>query len=166
MIKMKIYKTMSKEFIKNTAGFSFELFQKAVKQKENIIISPISVLVAMTMAANGADTNTRQEMEQVLGGGSLEELNIQLNYFLTELYTGEKAVLKRADSIWFKNTDKKFAVNKDFLKLISDEFHAQLFPVPFDNQTREQINSWVSKHTEGRIENFLKILSEHLLLPI
>ena len=64
MIKMKIYKTMSKEFIKNTAGFSFELFQKAVKQKENIIISPISVLVAMTMAANGADTNTRQEMEQ------------------------------------------------------------------------------------------------------
>ncbi len=164
MLKMKIYKTMSKEFIKNTAGFSFELFQKAVKQKENIIISPISVLVAMTMAANGADTNTRQEMEQVLGGGSLEELNIQLNYFLTELYTGEKAVLKRADSIWFKNTDKKFAVNKDFLKLISDEFHAQLFPVPFDNQTREQINSWVSKHTEGRIENFLKILSGDVLM--
>ncbi len=111
MIKSKILEKISKElktsgkFIKSTADFSFELFQKTVKQKESIIISPVSVLVAMTMTANGADTQTRQEMQQVLGGDSLEELNVELKQFLTDLYTGEKAVLKRADSIWFKNTE-------------------------------------------------------------
>lgn len=164
MIRTKINGKVSRKFIKDTADFSFELFQRAVKQKENMIISPISVLVAMTMTANGADTQTREEMEQVLGRGSLEELNLQLNHFLADLYTGEKAVLKRADSIWFKNTDKEFAVNKDFLKLISDKFHAEIFQAPFDCQTREQINSWVSGHTKGRIENFLKILPADVLM--
>ena len=164
MIKSKILEKISKElktsgkFIKSTADFSFELFQKTVKQKESIIISPVSVLVAMTMTANGADTQTRQEMQQVLGGDSLEELNVELKQFLTDLYSGEKAVLKRADSIWFKNTEGEFTVNRDFLNLISDTFHAELFQVPFDSQTREKINSWVSGNTEGRIENFLKIL--------
>lgn len=164
MIKSKIKEKVLKEskisgkFIKNTADFSFELFQKAIKQKESIIVSPISVLVAMTMTANGADTQTRQEMQQVLGGNSLEELNFELKQFLTDLYSGEKAVLKRADSIWFRNTEEEFTVNKDFLKLITDTFHAELFEVPFDSQTRETINSWVSGNTDGRIENFLKIL--------
>ncbi len=41
----------------------------------------------MTMTANGADTQTRQEMQQVLGGDSLEELNVELKQFLTDLYT-------------------------------------------------------------------------------
>lgn len=158
MIKTKIQGKISKKFIKHTADFSLELFQRAVKQKENIVISPVSVLAAMTMTANGADTKTLQEMEQVLGGDSLEELNLELSHFLAGLYTGEKAVLKRADSIWFKNIEKEFAVNKDFLKLISDKFHAELLSAPFDSQTMEQINSWVSKHTEGRIHNFLKTL--------
>ena len=58
MIKSKILEKISKEsktsgkFIKSTADFSFELFQKTVKQKESIIISPVSVLVAMTMTAS------------------------------------------------------------------------------------------------------------------
>lgn len=159
---------VSKEFIKNTADFSFELFQKTVKQKESVMISPVSVLLAMTMMANGADSDTRREMEQVLGGSSVQELNSDLNNFLAGLYTGEKAVLKRADSIWFKNTGRDFAsidcINIDFLRLISDEFEAELFGTPFDSQTKEQINQWVSKNTEGRIENFLKILPADALM--
>jgi len=155
---------VSREFIKNTADFSFKLFQKTVKQEENIMISPVSVLLAMIMTANGAGTETCQEIERVVGGGSIQELNVQMNHFLAGLYTGEKAVLKRADSIWFKNTERDFAVNKDFLRLVCDEFHAKIFPAPFDNQTKQQINSWVFENTEGRIENFLKVLPETVLM--
>lgn len=164
MNEIKKNKKVSKEFIKNTADFSLELFRRTAEKEKSIMISPLSVLVAMTMTANGADHDTRREMEQVLGGSSVEELNGELNNFLAGLYTGEKAVLKRADSIWFKNIDCADCLNKDFLKLISDEFQAELFPVPFDSQTREQINQWVSENTKGRIENFLKMLPENAMM--
>ena len=54
---------------KITNDFGWKLFQEiaADATDENILISPLSVQTALSMAANGANGNTVEEMLNVLG---------------------------------------------------------------------------------------------------
>jgi len=53
---------------KNAYGnFSVELLKKCFDGKSNTLISPLSVSSALTMTANGANGQTKDEMEKVLG---------------------------------------------------------------------------------------------------
>ena len=68
-------KDADERFVASTARFSIELFKRTVGE-ENSLISPLSVLLAMAMTANGANKNTLKQMEEVLGGDiSIDELN-------------------------------------------------------------------------------------------
>ena len=50
-------------------GFGLELFRRSMKAtpEENVLVSPLSVLSAMAMTANGAGGQTLSQMEEVLG---------------------------------------------------------------------------------------------------
>ena len=63
-------------------NFSVELLKKCFDGKSNTLISPLSVSSALTMTANGANGQTKDEMEKVLGSGMpLDELNKYLSSF-------------------------------------------------------------------------------------
>lgn len=49
------------------ADFAVRLFQECVSDKENVLISPMSVMAALSMTANGAKGETLEQMETVLG---------------------------------------------------------------------------------------------------
>ena len=49
------------------ADFALRLFKASAKEDENTLISPLSVLYALSMTANGAEKETLAEMESVLG---------------------------------------------------------------------------------------------------
>ncbi len=49
------------------ADFGVNLFQHCLDSEGNTLISPISVLYALAMTANGAAGETKAEMEAVLG---------------------------------------------------------------------------------------------------
>lgn len=57
--------------------FAVRLFQQNLKSGEDVLISPLSVLCALSMTANGADGETLAQMEQVFGD-SIENLNSYL----------------------------------------------------------------------------------------
>ena len=64
------------KFISAQADFAVRLFQNTYSNGENTLISPLSVMLALAMTANGAGNKTRTEMEKLLGGGSpIEDLN-------------------------------------------------------------------------------------------
>ncbi len=69
-------KQTDEKFINNAADFSIELFKKSLNSDNNNLVSPLSVLIALSMTANGADGETLTQMEKVLGKDiSLDELN-------------------------------------------------------------------------------------------
>ena len=108
-------------------NFSVELLKKCFDGKSNTLISPLSVSTALTMTANGANGQTKDEMEKVLGNGiSLDELNNYLSSFNDSLTSGEDFSLKNANSIWFIK-DNNFNVNNDFLKTNADLYHAEIY---------------------------------------
>ena len=135
------------------ADFAVRLFKASEKNGKNTLISPLSVLCALAMTANGAKGETRAQMESVLGM-SVEELNFYIYSYMKNLPQGEKYKLSLANSIWFTD-DERFTVNQDFLQINADYYGADIFKAPFNKQTCKDINTWVKNKTDGMIPEIL-----------
>ena len=136
-------------------NFSVELLKKCFDGKSNTLISPLSLSSALTMTANGANGQTKDEMEKVLGSGMpLDELNKYLSSFSGSLTSGENFKLKNANSIWFIK-DNNFNVNNEFLQTNADFYHAEIYKRAYNDEIVNDINNWVSEHTDGMIDKLL-----------
>ena len=174
----------------NTLGVN--LFKESVKDGsgENTLISPISIIYAMAMCANGAEGKTRHEMLAALINGSYtgpledgmretpgegdifdewqERLNGYLASYLTaiENYEGDPerpADLHIANSIWMKNDDK-FHVEQDFLETNGKYYNAGLYKSDFDESARKEINKWIEDNTKGLIKDMLKEMNPDAIM--
>lgn len=130
--------------------FSVKLLQSTCEEEENTLVSPMSVLSALAMTANGARGETLAQMENTLGG-TVE----QLNGALTGLGQEEDSPLYLANSIWFAEGGR-ITPNPDFLQINADYYRAGVFEAPFDQTTVTDINRWVKEHTHGMVEEILK----------
>ncbi len=160
------------EFKSAYLNFTAELFKKSVEKSKNdgegnALISPFSVMVALSMTANGAGGNTLSEMEKVLGKNiDIETLNKYLYTYIESLYSGEKCRLAVANSIWLRDTTS-LSVKKNFLQKNMDYYNAAIYKSMFDAKGANDINSWVKKHTDGMIEKLVdKIDDETMMLLI
>ena len=133
--------------------FAVKTLQGSVCGGENILLSPVSLLSALAMTANGARDETLSQMEEVFGL-SLEEINTYLQAYQNNLPTGEKYKVSLANSIWFREDDR-LQVKEDFLQANADFYGADIYKAPFDNSTLKAVNNWVSEKTDGMIENIL-----------
>lgn len=140
------------------ADFGVELFQTAMEDGKNTLISPLSVLYALAMTANGADGETRAQMEQVLGM-DCEALNSFMRAYMDLLSED----LSLANSIWFTD-DPAFVVEESFLQTNADYYGASIYKTPFDEDTRNDINNWVKKHTHGMIPEILDKLPQNAIM--
>lgn len=146
-------KAADDRFIANTAELSLELFKKTMDDKQNSLISPLSVLLALAMTANGADGETLAQMETVLGKGlSLDELNEYLYTYAQSLPNNKESKLTIANSIWFHEA---FQAEKKFLQKNADYYNAAAYQSAFDNKTLRDINKWVKNNTDGMIDKIL-----------
>ena len=148
---------MDSSFIASQMRLSVDLFKASVleSQNENVLVSPLSVQLALAMIANGAAGETRDEMEALLGGGaSLEELNEYLFSYVKSLPSDEKYKLGIANSIWFRDKED-FRINEEFLSTNEDYYGADMYKKPFDDSTLNEINAWVDEHTDGMIEKII-----------
>ena len=133
--------------------FAVRLFQAGQRGGENSLVSPLSVLCALAMTANGAQGETRAQMEEVLGMKA-EELNEYLYTYMRDLPSDEKYKLDLANSIWFTDNES-FTVNRDFLQTNADYYGADLYKAPFNDATCKAINDWVKNKTDGMIPQIL-----------
>lgn len=138
--------------------FSVNLLQTTCDQEDNTLISPLSVLSALAMTANGARGETRTQMEETLGG-TVE----QLNGALTGLGREEDSPLYLANSIWFAEGGR-ITPNQDFLQVNADYYGAGVFEAPFDQTTATDINRWVEKHTHGMVEEVLQEINRDTVM--
>ena len=137
----------------DVTDFAIRLFKASEESGKNTLISPLSVLCALAMTANGAEEETLAQMEEVLGM-TTEELNLYLYSYMQNLPQGEKYKLSLANSIWFTE-DERFTVNQDFLQTNADYYGADIYKAPFDKQTLKDINNWVKQNTDEMIPEIL-----------
>ena len=154
-------------FTQSQMRLAVELFQSSVLESkdENVLISPLSIQLALAMTANGADGDTKAEMEALLGGEiSLEDLNEYLYSYVNNLPSAEKYKLQIANSIWFRDDEGRLQVEKDFLQKNANYYGAQAYKAVFDDQTLKDINNWVKDHTDGMIDSILDQIDEDAVM--
>ena len=130
------------------ADFSVELLKCCAQKGKNTLVSPLSVLFALSMTANGAKGETLSQMETVLGA-PVEELNSALAGC-----RGDE-MLRPANSIWFAE-DRQFTPKREFLQTNADYYGAEMYAAPFgDSGTVDEINRWCREKTKDMIPEIL-----------
>jgi len=147
-------KELDDGFLNTYASLSMKLFNSLYEEGKNALVSPLSIMYAFAMVANGAEGETRKQIENALGGIDTETLNGYL-YFLSQYLEG--AEVNIANSVWVTDSER-FHVNTDFLQTNANYYDADLYKTAFDDKTVEDVNGWVKEKTKGMIE---KIVEEY-----
>ena len=128
--------------------FAVRLFKECETSGENTLVSPLSVMYALAMTANGADGNTLSQMEAVFGM-PVNELNNYLYSYKNSLPQGEKYKLNLANSIWIHNS---FDVKQEFLQSNANYYNIDVYKADLNKAaTLKDINNWVNDKTDKMI---------------
>nr|WP_326171754.1 serpin family protein [uncultured Oscillibacter sp.] len=142
-------------------AFSLELLRENWTGN-NVLVSPLSVLSALGMTANGAGGETLAQMESVLGL-PLEELNETLASWTAALPQEKDCRVDLANSLWLRD-DENFTASQDFLQTVTDWYGAEVFPSKFDNGAIQDINGWVEQNTHGMIPEIIREIPDGAVL--
>lgn len=138
------------------SAFGLELLRLARDGgKSSVLVSPLSVALALSMAANGAEGETLAQFQEVLGGGTdLVELNeacAQLMVDYQNLAGSTKCSI--ANSLW---VDPEGQIKDEFIGKCRGIFDAQVFAAELSAPgIVKDLNGWVSKHTNKLIPEII-----------
>ena len=131
--------------------FALEFFKKTnqtVSPEENLVVSPYSAAVALSMLEEGAEGKTKEEFADVLHG--------QL-YGAEDLGGGDGLTVKSANSLWISDN---FSVRNRYVSLLEKYYDAFVTTQNFsDPATVQEINNWCSENTAGKIDKIIDELS-------
>lgn len=129
--------------------FSYELLKNNV-QNDNPVLSPVSAYLAISMAAAGAEGNTKAEFLKVLGDDMLDYSGDMVNKLVADK---ENFKLNVANSAWI---DTNFTANENWLLNLSKIFKAQAYSTKLSSSVaQESINGWIDEKTDGLIKDLL-----------
>lgn len=141
----------------NDLGFRMmELISSTENAGTNVFISPTSISLALAMTYNGAEGDTKSEMEETLmkAGFTREEINESYKSLIKALLSVDpKVTMNIANSIWYRSG---FVVEQDFIDVNRDYYNAKVTALDFDNPGAPgTINSWVSDNTNSKITSIV-----------
>ncbi len=145
---------INEDFSNSIAGFGKNILTKEYK-KENTVISPLSIHLALDMLYNGAEGKTEKEMKKTLCYPSnidKKAISQQSKLIMDNLKSTDSMVLEIANSLWAK---KNVKVKKSFINNSKKYFYAEVK----NNTNPSLINKWVSNKTHKKIN---KIVPEDL----
>ena len=154
--KLSVNPSESEEVNSALSDFGLELLQRTREAgKASTLVSPLSVALALSMTANGAEGETLAQFQEVLGGGvDLVELNgacVQLTRDYQSLGGSTKCSI--ANSLW---VDPDGQIKDDFVGKCQGIFDAQVFQGELSAPgIVGSLNGWVSKHTNKLIPKII-----------
>lgn len=139
--------------------YSIELLKESVTDGTNSMISPLSVMMAMDMAAAGAKGSTQDQITQMFcPGASQAQIESYLNDLMGRYQANEDVELHIANSIWI-NDGYAEEINTGYLDRANQVFDATARVLPFDAAAVDEINGWVDENTNGMINRLLDLNS-------
>ena len=156
--------TKSAKIVDADNRFGLELFQKINEtdtEGKNIMVSPLSVSLALAMTYNGAEGDTREQMEAMLHKSGLtpDDINRSYKTLVAALKSHDvKVALDIANAIYYHQS---FSVKDVFLNTNKTYYDAEVKALNFadSKNSLNTINGWVKNKTRNKIETILDDLS-------
>lgn len=148
-------------------SYAFDIFSRVLSQAGdvNTIISPLSISYALSMTVNGAANGTRDSILKALrvNDTSMADLNKSYKDLTASLLSVDSRVtMYIANSVW---TEKDFPVKAPFTNTLTSYYDAQAKSFDITDPTvPTQINSWISNHTNGLINNMISQLDANTVM--
>jgi serpin B len=137
------------------ADVSLRLFRAAEEPGENIVASPLSMIYALAMLNNGASGETKAQLEALFGIDA-EALTDMLSAYaktLPNAYGGGK--IRLANAMWVR---AGAPIRQEFIRTNREKLGAEVFQRTFSAAAVRELNSWVSRQTDGMIPSILSDL--------
>ena len=155
------------------AKLTYEVYADGNKQS-NICISPVSVYMALALATECANGETRDEILNAVGVTYDEVKNFtkvlygfsNREYYYTNMMNNKKilAFEELTNSIW---VDKNTTLKEDGINNLANNFNCDLFSVNFKTSEGEKaINAYIKEKTHGIIDSDIDLSPETLITLI
>ncbi len=152
------------EEIGAVTDFGVALFRECFDGAANTLVSPLSVMSALAMTANGTDGETLAQLETAFGL-PMDELNAALLAYRDALPAEDGGRTELANGIWF-NTGAGLTVRQEFLQANADYYGAAVRSAPYDDTTADEINAWVKDNTGGCVDKIVDQLSPGAVMTL
>lgn len=139
-------------------GFALSFFKNVnatADPDENIVVSPYSAGVALSMLTQGAEGQTRVELDNALNG---------CDFKAESFGAGDTVVVRSANSLWI---DDDFSVRNHYVNMLEKDYDALATTLNFsDPATAHAINNWCSEHTDGKVNEVIKQLPSNIVMML
>lgn len=121
---------------------------------KNIIISPLSLHVLLSLLSNGAGGSTLDELRSTLGYSDKEFLNDEFKALIILLNDMRNVTLHVANAAYIQ---KEVDLTGDFLSTCMNIFQSLISKIDFEDKIHaaETINTWVQVATHNKISNII-----------
>ncbi len=154
----------SAQLIEAENEFGLELFQKVYASEtksDNIMVSPLSISLALAMTYNGANGETKSAMEKTLNlyGLTPQDINQSYQSLVAALKSLDpKVVLEIANAIFYR---QDFQVENDFISTNQHYYDAKIDAIDFGSPNAvKTINNWVADKTHDKIDKIIENISD------
>lgn len=119
---------------------NFDLyFLQLENEEKNKVYSPLSIKYALEMLAEGADENTKKQLDDVIGK------------YQAKSYPNNEH-MSFANAIFIRDTFKN-QINSEYTDTLKEKYNAEVITDPFNSP--DNINNWISDKTFKLINNFV-----------
>ena len=135
----------------NNNDFNIKLIKEVNKNhKENYLISPYSIEIALNLLKEGANENTLKEIENLIDNRKISNLII-------------KDRIGIANAAFIKNDYKKYILDS-YINKLKENYNSEVIYDSFT--TPKKINNWVNNKTNGMINKILDEINEDFVLGL
>lgn len=137
-------------------GFALSFFRNVnavAGLDENIVVSPYSAGVLLSMLEAGAEGETRVELDNALNGAAFGKEDNE---------SDGGVVLESTNSVWISDD---FSIRNRYVSLLEDHYDAFITTQNFsDPATVQEINNWCSEHTSGKITKIIDRIGPDMVM--
>ncbi|XP_058786242.1 serpin-ZX-like [Vicia villosa] len=152
-----------RESTTNQTNVSFtianHLFSKESHKDNNVVFSPLSLQLVLSIIAAGSEGSTQQQLLEFLQSKSTDHLNSFASQLVSDVLTDAAPaggpLLSFVNGVWIEQT---LSLQPSFKQIVSTDFKANLSSVDFQNKADEvtnEVNLWAEKETNDLIKELV-----------
>lgn len=136
-----------------------DFFRRSIREflsgEENGAYSPVNVYLAMAMLAETTDGNSRQQILNLFGVSTIEELRTQVAHLWNAHYNNDgQTTLLLANSLWL---DDAFSFRQEAVDRLANDYYASVFGGDLGTDaSNAQLQQWLNAMTGGLLEKQTK----------
>uniref|UniRef100_T1KBE2 Serpin domain-containing protein n=1 Tax=Tetranychus urticae TaxID=32264 RepID=T1KBE2_TETUR len=140
-------------------GLKFLKKVNSASDSTNLLLSPLSVIIAYCMVLEGAAGETEKQIKEVLDLDKIDNQHGGISEIIKQLLESYKT--NKNFILEFSNllvTNRKFKLKDTFVRSLQTNYSADAFNEDFTKNGKnvlEKVNSWVSENTKNKIATIL-----------